>query len=643
MKLKFILFCMLSTSIGLAQVPSYVPVNGLKSYWPFNGNSNDESVNASHLTNNGAVLTTDRFGSTNSAYSVNGTNQYLIQSTPSFTFADTDDFTISVWVSKANTNAGVCLMNGSGASGNFIWLLQGGATTMSFGTNKQSQAWINISAPFNVSTWEHHVLVYQAGLMTYYKDNVVQGTNNFTHTNTSSTNLPLYVGRGIGGSYFNGSIDDFGVWDRALTTCEINDLYNASNTLLTVDAGPDTTVCINASYTLSGTGANTYVWDNGITDGLSFNPSTNQMYTVTGTDAAGCSAWDTVSISVHPLLIDAGADQTICDGSSVTLNGSGGTGYSWDNGVIDGSTFTPTTSQTYTLTGTDANGCLGTDQVQIDLYTPNIFGGPSNNICAGDSVTLTAIGGVSYVWDNNVVNGVAFLPTSNTTYTVVGTDIDGCSGTSTVTINIDPLPNINAGDDVTICAGETVTLSASGGLFYNWDNGVSNNTPFAPTMTTVYTVTGTNSNNCTNTDDVLVTVNQPTTSTLNITEVDQYVLNGITYDSSGTYTQTIQNSVGCDSVITLNLSLAFTGLFNQELNLLSIHPNPTSDLLQISINPEHIGGTILLLDMNGKKVIEFKLQSNINTINVSELPKGMYTCTFYLNDEVSKTLTFIKE
>ncbi|MDX1350925.1 MAG: hypothetical protein R3279_11785, partial [Putridiphycobacter sp.] len=120
MKVIFLGLSIVFSLTALSQVPSYVPVYGLKSYWPFSGNPNDASTNANHLTNHSAALTTDRFGNTNAAYSFNGTNQYLDQTSPSFTFGDTSDFTFSVWISKASTASGVAIMNGSTASGNFI-------------------------------------------------------------------------------------------------------------------------------------------------------------------------------------------------------------------------------------------------------------------------------------------------------------------------------------------------------------------------------------------------------------------------------------------------------------------------------------------------------------------------------------------
>ena len=107
--------------------------------------------------------------------------------------------------------------------------------------------------------------------------------------------------------------------------CTATDTVNIIvNALPSVDAGTFLQICDGDTVTLSGAGATTYIWDNGISDGVLFTPSTTTLYTVTGTDANGCSASDTVSIGVWNLpLVDAGADQAVCEGNSVTLSGAG--------------------------------------------------------------------------------------------------------------------------------------------------------------------------------------------------------------------------------------------------------------------------------------------------------------------------------
>lgn len=612
------------STIAVAQVPSYVPQNGLKCYYPFSGNTNDVSPAASHLTNSGAVLTTDRFGATASAYSFNGSNQSMSTLTPNFTLTSSGSFTFSVWIEKTSTSSGVALINGTTTAGNFIWLLQGGGASMTYGTNKQQQAWVYISAPVVTNVWEHYVGVYNNGAMTFYKNNVVESTGTFTYTGVTSANMPFYVGKGISGGFFTGKIDDLGVWDRALTACEINDLFNSSNTLSGLNAGADQTICSGQSVTLSGSGATTYLWDNGVSDGISFTPSSTQTYTVTGMDGAGCSAWDQVNVTLQPTTLNGGLDTTLCDGASLTLNGTGGTGLSWDNGVQNGVSFVPTSTTTYTLSGLDNNGCSSTDQVLVTLYQPPINAGADVSICQNVALTLNATGGATYVWDNGVANGSSFLPINSGFYSVTGTDVAGCSKTDSLEITIIPAANIQAGPDINACVGDFVTLSGSGGLFYTWNNGVFNNAAFIVNSTNTYIVTGADSSNCFNSDTITVFVNPPTSSTLTINAIDQYDLNGSIYSTSGTYTQVVQNAAGCDSTITMVLNLDFTSIEELEKTLITVYPNPTNDILMLQSDASLIGKTLRVYSTDGKEMKLFMIRSELNQMNVSELSPGVY-------------------
>ncbi len=110
----------------------------------------------------------------------------------------------------------------------------------------------------------------------------------------------------------------------------------------------------------------TFTWNNSVTNESSFIPTATTTYTVTGTDGNGCTGTDQVDVTVNTLpTVSAGADQAVCDGGAVTLSGSGASTYAWDNVVTDGATFTPTATTTYTVTGTDGNGCSNTDQVML--------------------------------------------------------------------------------------------------------------------------------------------------------------------------------------------------------------------------------------------------------------------------------------
>ncbi len=254
---------------------------------------------------------------------------------------------------------------------------------------------------------------------------------------------------------------------------------------------------------------------NGITG--TWNPATiststggTSTYTFTP-DGSSCAVSATMDITVNSAVANAGNDQTICSGDNVTLTATGGTSYTWSNGVLQSIPFVPsgTGTVTYTVTVTDANSCTATDQVDVIINTlPPADAGTDQMICPGGQVTLTATGGTSYNWDNGVQQGVPFTPASigTTTYTVTVTDANSCSAIDYVHVTMDNVV-ANAGSDQIVCYGEPVTLTATGGNTYQWDNGVTQGLPFVPTASNTYSVTVTVASSCTAIDQVVVTVN----------------------------------------------------------------------------------------------------------------------------------------
>lgn len=237
------------------------------------------------------------------------------------------------------------------------------------------------------------------------------------------------------------------------------------------------------------------------------------------------------AVTVFTPYIDGGPDQTVCEGQSVTLSGSSGTNFTWDNGVTDGVSFAPTATQTYTVSGTDLNGCLATDQVLITVNpsTPYTLSYPNPDYCidaADPSPTLSAAVSGSYSVSPATVTidantGVIDLSTSTTTtsqiYTVSFTPTTPCYQTATTQVTINALPVVNAGNDTTICDGNTVAMLATGNAAnYAWDNGIaSNGTNITPPIgATTYSVTGTSAAGCVNSDSKVVTVNPLPSATI---------------------------------------------------------------------------------------------------------------------------------
>lgn len=121
-------------------------------------------------------------------------------------------------------------MSGSGVSGNFISNIQGNTgTAVQFGTNKQGSAWVWATCTNVLNVWDLYTATYNNGAMKLYKNGALQSSATYTNWGAASASLPFYIGKGIqSNSYFNGSMDDLGIWTRALTQTEITNLYNNS-------------------------------------------------------------------------------------------------------------------------------------------------------------------------------------------------------------------------------------------------------------------------------------------------------------------------------------------------------------------------------------------------------------------------------
>ncbi len=281
-----------------------------------------------------------------------------------------------------------------------------------------------------------------------------------------------------------------------------------------------TTVCAGTSVTLTGGGADIYTWTGGVTNGVGFIPPIGTTtYTVTGTvTATGCLNTATKTITVKPLpIVTANATSTtVCAGVGITLTG-GGTAntYAWSGGVSNGVSFVPPTgTTTYTVTGTDLNGCSNTANITINVITtlPTVTANATaTTVCAGTRITVTGGGANTYTWTGGVTNGVSFVPPIGTnTYTVTGTvTATGCQNTATITITVNPLPSVTANASASaVCEGTSITLTGGGANTYAWSGGVTNGVAFIPPLgTTTYTVTGTELNGCSNTATKTIKVN----------------------------------------------------------------------------------------------------------------------------------------
>jgi len=353
-------------------------------------------------------------------------------------------------------------------------------------------------------------------------------------SNTSATLLATgnavsyaWSGGGITGNGTSLTINPTTTTTYTLVGTGTNGCTATTNITVTVSSQPTvnassslSTVCSGSSVTLSASGATTYLWNTGQTGtSISVNPTSNTAYTVTGTDNNGCTNTATVNLNVipSPTISALSTPSALCENSSATLSVSGNaTSYSWSGGGITGSgtsqLINPTSTTTYTLIGVSNNGCTDTATVIVTVNTlPTVSASSSASaICTGSSATLSASGAVNYSWDSGQSGAViSVTPTSNTTYTVTGTDNNGCTNTAIVNVNVNPIPSVNISTaNSTICSGTSITLQTSGASTYLWDNASTNGQlTVSPTTNTTYQVTGTDSNGCTNTANIAITVN----------------------------------------------------------------------------------------------------------------------------------------
>ena len=329
--------------------------------------------------------------------------------------------------------------------------------------------------------------------------------------------------------------------------------------LFTVHALPvvsanDESLCLSETAVLTATGADTYTWAPALnlssTTGTSvtFTPGITTNYTVTGTDVNGCVSSDalTVTVFANP-PVAASADVAICNGESTIISANGAISYTWNQGLGIGSSHTvsPTVTTMYSVIGTDGNGCTNTDNVTVTVnQLPIVFAGQDQTICIGEGVTLTGQGAVSYVWTAPVVNGVEFFPNATASYNVEGTDVNGCKNDDDVIVVVNPLPIVNAGNDLAGCNGDNFVLTGSGAGAsgtYDWDTGVMNGVPFTPpTGTTIYTVVGTDANGCENTDQLTIFIQDPPAVSFT------YVQDGFCIPATVTFTNTtVPMGVNC--------------------------------------------------------------------------------------------------
>ena len=447
-------------------------------------------------------------------------------------------------------------------------------------------------------------------------------------------------------------------------------IINASNTLGLEIINANTTdgaILQLAAYTgtpnqifnLVSNSGYAYSWNNSLGTGAtkSTTPSATTTYTATVTDVMGCTATANKSITVvtAPIISIAAIegsctanDNSVLSGASVNLTASGGTTYSWSTGETTAAiTKMPSTTTSYIVTATDANGCTNIANQTITVVTapaasltatessctPN-----DDKIVSGGSANLTASasggsGSFTYSWSNGLGTGVGpktVSLTSTTVYSVTATDANGCSDIASKTITVaTSTPVIITAtessctvDDDKVVSGDAVTLTASGGLTYTWNNslGAGSSKTVTPSVSTTYTVTATDASGCTSIANKIITVITNPIISIAATETscttnDDKIISGtsVALAVSGGATYTWDNGLGAGSSKTVTPSVlttysvtatdvnGCTGTANKTISIVS-SPTASISAIETSCSPNDdkiINGATVTLTANG--------------------------------------------
>ena len=778
---KITLFSALFLSVGVTawgQVPNYVPSNGLVGWWPFNGNANDLSGNNLNGSVTGATLTTDRNGVANSCYNFNYTNWswgsggdeiYI----PYNALFNTSNLTVSVWVNRASsgyTNQQHTIINRyqygySNPNGQTWQILAGSAPNCNISTvviqaaPNNSQAVIFHSGPnLELNNWTNIVLTFDGLSKKQYVNGVLVATvpaNGLLLNTAGNSGISVGVSDQANGHWgpFDGKIDDIGIWNRALSACEVSALYTGQQiNAPTVELGADTmSICgLNTALDATNPAAGSYSWNTGDTTST-INISNSGEYTVTVTDTVGCSASDMVYVSIIDPTLTAGSS-AFCLGDSTEIQLISGITNSIDTVLANqftmtfGSAFNYTTPTTilgnqyllkvqgdYTIWGCCTASGTGSPRIDgayyfstngsdqpykrinwcwngvtpvldttlfrpdNDIYQSNhtywfsfIGDGLPQNFCFSDNSYSDNNGSLNFEifeiqniqsnlsiwWSDGTTNqnSIQVQPTQTTTYSVTVSDgVGSCTDSITIQVNN---PQINAGNNLSVCTGDSLTLTATGANTYGWDNGIVNGQAFLPTIEGYYTVVGTDTLGCSNSDSLFLdllqptasnieriacdtytapdgnvytisgqyiaiipnaegcdstiqlalTVNNSSASTQTTAELDSYTwpVNGQTYTQSGVYTAVIPNSKGCDSTITLNLSLEFSGISELNGKEIVITPNPVDASFTLIADSKYIGNEYVITNQQGAIVGKGTIRATKMEVNCGHLAKGIY-------------------
>lgn len=447
-------------------------------------------------------------------------------------------------------------------------------------------------------------------------------------------------------------------------------LVTVAATLSISITGP-TVVCEGEVFNLVASGGATYTWNtNESTQVISPNPTITTTYSVIGVSGT-CSntAFATVAVNSNPTISINGLT-ALCSGDSTMLTASGADTYSWSTASNTSTVMvTPGSTNIYSVTGQYTTGCSSSAATTVTVYAlPVLTLSGDSVLCSGSSLILTANGASTYTW-NTAANtpSINVSPVNTTTYSVMGTDTNGCTNSSSIAnVSVNPVPVMNVISSASaVCSGDTITLSASGADTYLWNDGaITAVVIYTPGVSATYSVTGTNSFACSSTTNIAITVNAlpvmaisgPSvicvneSANLNATGASSYTWS--TGDISSTllvtpaittsYSITGISAEGCYGTVSMQVEVSeCTGLSSvQILNKVSLYPNPANAAVTIEL-ADATDAEIIIRNVLGQLIVKQKAEP-LTTIQLQGLNKGLYYVSITQNNGVIYSTTLIK-
>jgi len=388
------------------------------------------------------------------------------------------------------------------------------------------------------------------------------------------------------------TVDTAGTYTVTITDvhgCQDTDEITVTeNALPIVALGNDTSYCVGSAFALlldAGNIGSTYSWNgSSVLTSQVFSVTQAGTYSVQVTNGNGCSATDAVTVTENALpTVDLEDNTLYCTGATFSMlldAGNPGATYSWNGGIATTQTYTANGAGTYTVTVTDANGCVNSDSTVItEVPLPIVDLGNDTAFCAGSAFSLVLNAqnpGASYSWNGGVATTQTFLATQPGTYTVNVTDVYGCSQTHSIEIGSMAVPTVNLGNDINTTNATQVLNAGPGFTQYQWTPGGQNTAQVTVSQTGNYTVTVTGGNGCTASDTVHVTF-------INTSSINE-----------------------AGEVLGLN-----------------IFPNPGTGVFNISTQ-ETGTYSVHIFNLGGQTVFNHNSTEPLTQVDISQLPAGVY-------------------